>query len=97
MLKRYRSVRLGPTRTVVEHDSEGRYLLRAATALRPHPLRLTQRLVLWAERAPERAFLARRGDDGGWRGSCAMARRSSAYVDLLPRCVRGGSAPSARS
>ena len=67
MRKRYRPVQLGPTETLVEHDSEGRYLLRSASTLRPHPPRLTQRLVHWAERAPERAFLAKRGPDGAWR------------------------------
>jgi len=41
-------------------------LLRLDQPLGPYPGRLTEKLLYWAERAPERTFLARRGPDGEW-------------------------------
>jgi len=68
---RYRPLEF-PIRRVVLREAAGgvRYLV-AEAALQPHPQRLTDRLVHWAEVAPERSFLARRerlpdGRTGDW-------------------------------
>jgi feruloyl-CoA synthase len=75
-----REVRLGPFDLALQRCSDG--TLRAGS---PHPLggypaRLTQCLEHWAERAPERTFLAKRGPDDAWR--------RLRYADTL-RQVRG--------
>ena len=69
---RYRPLEF-PIRRVVLREAAGgvRYLVAEAT-LQPHPARLTDRLVHWAEVAPERSFIARRerlpgGGTGQWR------------------------------
>ncbi len=41
--------------------------MRSAEALGDIPASLTSRLMHWAERVPERTFLAERDADGGWR------------------------------
>lgn len=39
----------------------------ATEQLSAYPVRLTDRLIEWAERAPDRTFLAERGPEGEWR------------------------------
>ena len=63
----FRAVRLGPRDTVAERFADGSWLLRSPHALEPYPLTLTDRLVEWAERAPDRIFVARRVKGGDWR------------------------------
>jgi len=66
-----RPVKLGPADVLVERRNDGAILLRSPHALPPHPRKLTERLVHWAEAAPDRLFLARREAQGaansGWR------------------------------
>jgi feruloyl-CoA synthase len=62
-----RPVKLGPADVVVDRRSDGAIVMRS-----PHPLpafarNLTERLVHWANAAPERVFLAQREAAGGWR------------------------------
>ena len=64
MSARIRDVRLGPFGLVAERRPDGMIYARSPHPLGEHPARLTERLEHWAERAPERTFLARR-DDGG--------------------------------
>ncbi|MCU1279610.1 MAG: feruloyl-CoA synthase, partial [bacterium] len=46
---------------------DGSIVLESPLRLAPHPPSLTARLAEWAERAPERTFLAERAPDGSWR------------------------------
>jgi feruloyl-CoA synthase len=62
-----RAVKLGPADVIVERRSDGTTLMRSPHALPPYPRTLTERLVHWAEAAPQRTFLAQRDATGGWR------------------------------
>ncbi|HEX3503692.1 MAG TPA: feruloyl-CoA synthase [Xanthobacteraceae bacterium] len=62
-----RPVKLGSPDVLVEHRDDGAMLLRSPLELPPHPQKLTERLVYWAEAAPERIFIAQRDATGGWR------------------------------
>jgi feruloyl-CoA synthase len=84
----FRSVRLGPTDCVFEHASDGTLTLRSPHALPPYPNNLTDRLVHWANVAPERLFMADRGADGAWRRltyADALAKVRSIGEALLRR------------
>jgi feruloyl-CoA synthase len=52
--------------TVLDTRADGTIYARCPIPLAPYPVSLTDRLVHWAEHAPTRTFLARRGGDGGW-------------------------------
>ena len=62
-----RASRILPPDTVVHLDEGGRWRASSPHRLPSYPARLTDRLVQWAEQAPDRTFLAVRGDAGGWR------------------------------
>ena len=62
-----RPVRLGSADVVVERRSDGAILMRSPHKLPPYPQNLTQRLVHWANVAPDRVFLAQRDAAGAWR------------------------------
>jgi feruloyl-CoA synthase len=83
-----RSVRLGPSDCVFEHASDGTLTLRSPHALPPYPNNLTDRLIHWANVAPERLFMADRGVDGAWRRltyADALAKVRSIGEALLRR------------
>ena len=63
--RRTRSVRLAAPAVVAERRAGGVVCLRSPHPLPEYPSKLTERLDHWAERAPERVFLAQRGP-GGW-------------------------------
>ncbi len=52
---------------LIERRSDGAILMRSPHPLPAHPQKLTERLVHWAEAAPDRVFLAQRDAGGGWR------------------------------
>jgi feruloyl-CoA synthase len=62
-----RPVKLGPADVLIERRSDGAILMRSPHPLPAHPQKLTERLVHWAEAAPDRVFLAQRDHGGGWR------------------------------
>jgi feruloyl-CoA synthase len=69
---RYRPMKFGVTRAELRHGDEGVKYLRAEAQLDSYAHRLTDRLVHWAETAPDRTFMARRvrnadGSTGEWR------------------------------
>jgi feruloyl-CoA synthase len=66
MSARIREVRLGPFGLAVDRRPDGTIYARSPHPLGDYPARLTERLELWAERAPERTFLAKRDPEGGW-------------------------------
>ena len=62
-----RAVRLGPTQVLCEPGADGALLLRSPHQLGSWPERITDWLLHWAERTPERVLLAQRDHTGGWR------------------------------
>jgi len=65
---RYRPVRTGGCiEATVERRADGSTLLRSTEPLGPYPQRLTERLEHWADEAPDRICVARRGAGGDWR------------------------------
>jgi feruloyl-CoA synthase len=63
-----RPVRLAAPDCAVERRPDGTLLIRARAALGPYPDRITERLIHWAERTPDRVFMADRDPVGGaWR------------------------------
>jgi feruloyl-CoA synthase len=50
-----------------EDDSEGQIRLRSAVPLRRAPHRMTQRLLHWAKKTPDKVFLAQRDASGHWQ------------------------------
>jgi feruloyl-CoA synthase len=79
-MRRTRSIRLAAPAVLAERRAGALYLRS------PHPLprysrTMTERLDDWAERAPERVFLAQRGPDGAWlRLTYAQARKRARRV-----------------
>jgi len=62
-----RPVKLGPADVTVERPSDGTILMRSPHQLPAYPRTLTERLVHWANIAPDRIFLAQRDAAGAWR------------------------------
>src|SRR5262245_20656787 len=60
----YRSVALGDLRPVIERNAYGAIVVRAAQPLGAYPRSITDRLVHWADAAPDRTLLAWRQGDG---------------------------------
>jgi feruloyl-CoA synthase len=71
-----RPVKLGPADVTVERRGDGAILMRSPHPLSPYPQKLTERLVHWAEAAPDRVFLAQRDSAGAWR--------TLTYAEALP-------------
>ena len=85
--RRVRPVRLCAPEVVVDRKPDGTLYLKSSRTLPPYPDKLTDRLVHWAEQAPDRVFMAERDRrTGGWRTityARDAARRSAASA---PRC-----------
>jgi feruloyl-CoA synthase len=64
---RLRPVRLAPAEVLLERRDGGAIHLRSPHKLGPYPDKITDRLVHWANVAPDRAFLAQRRPTGEWR------------------------------
>ena len=76
---RYRPVRLGDLRPVIERDGSGATIVRAARPLGAYPRSITDRLEHWAAAAPDRTLLA-------WRDGDGFARLT--YAEALARVKR---------
>jgi feruloyl-CoA synthase len=80
-----RPIRFNDPAVDVEHRPDGTILLRPRDALPAYPDRLTDRLLHWAEAAPDRMFIAER-DGEGWRsvtyGEALSAARAIATALL---------------
>ena len=63
----YRKVRLGRPDMDIDRRPDGRIYIRAREDLGDYPVRLTDRLLHWADRAPDRVFMAARDANGAWR------------------------------
>lgn len=64
---RWREPQLGQGRVDIEERADGSILVRNVEPLSDYPSRVTERLVEWAARAPDRSFMARRVAGGAWR------------------------------
>jgi len=62
-----RPVRMGDMAAEMERRPDGSILIRSKAELDPYPRSMIDRLVHWADAAPDRTFLADRGPDGEWR------------------------------
>ncbi|MCG6951299.1 MAG: AMP-binding protein, partial [Betaproteobacteria bacterium] len=83
-----RAVRLGPTQVVLETRADGALLLRSPHPLAPWPERITDWLLHWAEKTPERVLLAQRSQAGAWRTlsyAQALARARAIGQALIDR------------
>lgn len=56
----FRATKFGPIDTQKTRRADGSILLQLTDTLRPYPARLTERLIHWAEMAPDRVFMAHR-------------------------------------
>ena len=71
-LRRYRPLRFGVTRAVLTESAGGVRYLKAGQPLEPCARRMTDRLIHWAQTAPDRTFMAQReknadGGTGDWK------------------------------
>jgi feruloyl-CoA synthase len=64
--RRARAVRLCAPEVVIDRRADGTLYLNSPHKLDPYAGRLTDRLIYWAETAPDRVFMAER-DGGSWR------------------------------
>ena len=72
MTAKFREMKFGVTRVQMREGTAGTRYMRADQALTPYAARMTDRLVHWAEQAPERTLFARRrknadGSTGDWQ------------------------------
>ncbi len=77
-----------PARVTVENLPGGGFILRSPMALEPYASNLCEYLILWAETAPGRSFLAERDPEGRWRKvtfGAALGRVRSIAQALLDR------------
>lgn len=65
-MTRIRPVSLGPVEATFTPLDGGGLIAACPHPVPPYPARLTERLVHWAAVAPDRVFLARRGQDRAW-------------------------------
>jgi feruloyl-CoA synthase len=62
-----RNLRFAPPKVEVEKRADGSMLLRSPQKLGPYARCVTEWLVQWSDRAPDRVFLAERSPSGSWR------------------------------
>jgi feruloyl-CoA synthase len=83
-----RPVRLGAPRVVIARRDDGAILMRSPLPLPAHPKNLTDRLMYWADAAPDRVFLGQRDATGAWRTltyADTLAQVSAIATALLER------------
>ncbi len=81
---RIRAVHVRTSGATMERRADGTFIIRGDEPLEAYPRVITERLVEWARRAPDRVFVAKRGADGAWR--------SMTYAETLERVRRIGQA-----
>ena len=60
-------MRLATPQATLEKRADGSMLLRSPQKLAPYARCVTEWLVRWSDKAPERGFLAERVASGGWK------------------------------
>ena len=86
---RYRPMKFGVTRGVLREGADGVRYLRAEVPLEGYAKRMTDRLVHWAETAPDRVFMAR-------RGASSRSRPTPSCRTRTPTCTRPGGSSRTR-
>src|SRR3954469_5904168 len=82
--RKHRAVRLCAPEVQVDRRADGTLLLKSGRPLPLYPDKLTDRLVHWANAAPDRVFMAERASGGGWR--------AITYAQMLEKVRRIGAA-----
>src|SRR3954467_2451795 len=80
--RKHRAVRLCAPEVQVDRRADGTLLLKSGRPLPLYPDKLTDRLVHWANAAPDRVFMAERASGGGWR--------AITYAQMLEKVRRIG-------
>ncbi|KRA47414.1 feruloyl-CoA synthase [Devosia sp. Root635] len=80
--KAQRSVKLWSPQVAWEERANGEFIIWRDDPLGPYPARLNERLIHWAEVAPDRVWMADRADTGPWR--------QVTYAEALDRVRRIG-------
>jgi len=62
-----RRIALGRGRVIMDRDAHGVLRMRSSAPLGPYPTKLTERLVRFAQEAPDRTLFAKRDASGRWR------------------------------
>ncbi|WP_326533246.1 feruloyl-CoA synthase [Pseudorhodoferax sp.] len=92
-LPKYRALTFGVTRAGVRVTAQGVRYVQAEAPLQPYAHRMTDRLLHWAEAAPDRTFMAQRARlPGGARGDWVHL----SYRDMLAKARAIGQALLAR-
>jgi feruloyl-CoA synthase len=78
--RRVRPVNVAPLQAIFDQRENGVTFVRSPELLGPYPVRVTDRLEVWAERTPDRIFLAQRMATAGWR--------QITYAETLKRVQR---------
>jgi feruloyl-CoA synthase len=60
-------MKFAPAKVELEKRADGSLLLRSPQKLRPYARCVTEWLVQWSDRAPDRVFLAERAPSGAWK------------------------------
>jgi feruloyl-CoA synthase len=63
----YRKVKVGRFNYSFERRPDGAIIIKPDTDVGPYGTRFTDRLIHWADKTPDRLFMADRGRDGAWR------------------------------
>lgn len=66
-MEKLRAIRLGNVATDIEKLRDGGFIARAREPLEDYPRAITEKLIYWAEKTPDRVFLAMRDKNGAWR------------------------------
>lgn len=62
----FKQVKFGPTATQKHSFADGTILFKSKQELGKFPEKLTEKLVFWAEKTPNKTFIAKRKQDGLW-------------------------------
>jgi feruloyl-CoA synthase len=65
--RRIRPVRIATNDSIVHREPDGTIRMTSPQTLGPYAVRLTDALDEWADRTPNRTYLAQRTDSGSWR------------------------------
>jgi feruloyl-CoA synthase len=67
VVDKIRAVNLRQSGATMERRADGAFIIRPDERLESYPRVLTERLIQWAEAAPDRVLAAKRGRDRSWR------------------------------
>ena len=81
-----RAVKLCAPEVLVDRRADGTIYLKSGRALPPYPDKLTDRLVHWANAAPDRVFMAERAPGGELAHRSPTRRRWRKSAASAPRC-----------